>query len=79
MAMAIEINKQGISFFFGYGPFSITINVLEPLILALDLIKDIYKLGKETWNASFKIFLADKKFVTGVVNAIEDVMKFLFD
>lgn len=74
----IEINKNGIGFFFGYGPFTITINLINPIVLVVDLINDLYKIGKAIWDTSFKIFLAYKKFVTGVVNAVKKFMDILF-
>ncbi|MEL6659822.1 MAG: glycoside hydrolase family 18 protein [Bacteroidota bacterium] len=74
----IEINKSGIGFFFGYGPFTITIKLINPIVLAEHLLEDLYKIGKAIWDASFKIYLAFKNFVTGVVKAVQDVMNFLF-
>ncbi|MEL6972881.1 MAG: hypothetical protein AAFO02_22140 [Bacteroidota bacterium] len=65
-------------FFFGYGPFTITIKLINPIVLAEHLLEDLYKIGKAIWDASFKIYLAFKNFVTGVVKAVQDVINFLF-
>ncbi|MBX2877441.1 MAG: LysM peptidoglycan-binding domain-containing protein [Saprospiraceae bacterium] len=74
----IEINKYGIGFFFTIGPFTVHINVISVLVLAYDIMKDIYEVGKAIWEASFKIYLAFKEFITGVVDAIEDLIDALF-
>lgn len=73
----IEINSQRIGIFFGYGPFTIHITLIN-FAAIVAAVQDFINIGKAIWDASFKIYLAYKKFVTGVVKAVEDVMKFLF-
>ncbi|MEO1259234.1 MAG: glycoside hydrolase family 18 protein [Bacteroidota bacterium] len=73
----IEINKHRVGVFFGIGGFSIDITLIN-IDALVKAVKDFINFGKSIWEASFKIFLAFKNFVTGVVGAMKDVIKLFF-
>ena len=73
----IEINKERIGVYFGIGGFTIHITLIN-IAAIVAAVKDFINFGKAIWEASFKIYLAFKNFVTGVVDAVKDVIKFFF-
>ena len=73
----IEINSKRIGVFFGDGLFTIHVTLInfEAIITA---VQDFINFGKAIWDTSFKIYMAYRNFVVGVVKAVDSVMKFLF-
>ena len=68
---SITVGDDSVSCTPGYG---------SPFVTDMDqgrryaTLKDFENFGKAIWNASFKIYMAFKNFVTGVVTAIKDVI-----
>ena len=60
------------------GTFTIHITLIDFQAIGR-VVKDFIQTGKAIWSFSFNLFSLMKDDVTGVVNAIQDVMKFLFE